>query len=131
MTVLRLPWSAVPAPDDPGFQEALQANFDRVALEWNNAAEKTVRGIVALDGTISAGSGFSVTKNGTGDYTITFDPAFAAVPSCVAINGDNSSGAFNHVTGSAAAASVRLQARVASTGVLTDMSFHFIAVGPR
>lgn len=44
-------------------------------------APKIVWGVVNANGTIAGGSGdFSVTKNGTGDYTITFSPAFGAVP---------------------------------------------------
>jgi hypothetical protein len=47
---------------------------------------RIVRGIVRPDGTVfpgttTNGAGFSITKTGTGTYSITFSPAFADVPS--------------------------------------------------
>lgn len=41
---------------------------------------RTIRGIVQPDGTVYNGSGFSVTKNGTGNYQVTFDPPFSDIP---------------------------------------------------
>lgn len=37
-------------------------------------------GTVNADGSIASGSGFTVTKNGTGDYTVNFNTAYSAPP---------------------------------------------------
>lgn len=44
---------------------------------------KFITGIVASDGTITAGTGFSVTNDSTGVYTVTFTNAFSAVPTVI------------------------------------------------
>ncbi len=41
---------------------------------------RIVRGTVQNNGTIFNGAGFTVTKNGTGSYTLNFTTAFADVP---------------------------------------------------
>lgn len=56
---------------------------------------RMVRGVVLGDGTIAAGTGFTVTRNGTGSYTITFSTNFAGYPAVTVTPltnaGDNSS----------------------------------------
>jgi microcystin-dependent protein len=56
------------------------------------AGPRTVRGIVAPDGSILFGSGFSVTKNSTGNFSVEFDDPFGAPPA-VGLNPDSKSGA--------------------------------------
>ncbi len=51
---------------------------------------KIIRGTVNANGTIASGSGFTVTKNGTGDYTINFSSAFSGTPTAVVTPVDNS-----------------------------------------
>lgn len=54
------------------------------ATGWKSAPLGTngqrLKGRINADGTIAQGTGFTVTKNGTGDYTVNFDAAFAASP---------------------------------------------------
>lgn len=45
-----------------------------------SVAPRIVRGQVNDDGTIAAGTGFTVVKNGDGDFTITFSTAFTNAP---------------------------------------------------
>jgi hypothetical protein len=45
-----------------------------------DAATLTIRGIVEPDGTIYNGSGFSVSRSGTGSYVVTFASPFSDVP---------------------------------------------------
>lgn len=41
---------------------------------------RLMAGVINSDGTVARGTGFSVTKNATGDFTVTFTTNFAAVP---------------------------------------------------
>lgn len=88
---------------------------------------RSVTGVVNAVGTVKRGTGFSVSKLGTGEYLITLDTAFAIAPVVVATVDDN--------TGSTSVAQV---ANVNTTdfdvnvvdnvsGALADKSFHFIA----
>lgn len=84
---------------------------------------KVISGRVNADGTIAAGSGFTVAHPGTGTYTITFTSAFAAAPAVVVSN--------NSVLTSIAAGPVA----VGSVGVTIgtpaqDGAFSFTAIGP-
>lgn len=52
-----------------------------IAASGNVSPQSPVTtGIVAATGAITAGTGFTVVKNGTGDFTVTFTPAFAVTP---------------------------------------------------
>ena len=54
-------------------------------LEQDAAAgARTVSGYVAAAGTINAGTGYTVTKTGTGTYQLRFQPGFRAYVSFVA-----------------------------------------------
>lgn len=100
------------------------------ALEGN----KVVRGTVdAQSGTpsITAGTGFSVTDNGVGDYTINFSPAFSDVPTVVAVVGRAAAAAFVRVHSSqAVTASAARFITFTTAFAVADCEFHFIAVGP-
>lgn len=93
---------------------------------------RTVRGVVNADGTIAEGDGFSITKNGTGDYTINFAPAFNDVPSVTMLARQMAGGAplfmLRDVPVTASAAEVLTYNW--SGGALLDALFHFVAVGP-
>ncbi len=90
---------------------------------------------------ITLGFGFTVTREGEGDYLITFDPPFASEPSVTATVDDFEESLTDvdfYVAGIFAAtrSSVRIRTRVhsASAGLPTgprDALFHFIAAGPR
>lgn len=89
---------------------------------------KIIRGSVNSGGTIFVGSGFSVTKNGTGDYTITFAASsFSGVPSNVVTPSSVSA----IVANTAALAQGSFQVLLKTTaGAAIDTSFSFISIGP-
>jgi hypothetical protein len=92
---------------------------------------RIVRGVVAGNGNIIVGSGFSVSHNGTGDYTITFEPPFLAAPA-ITMTCDQDPGAETPIVATfgvtASSANVWTQHY---SGVYRDITFHLIAVGPR
>lgn len=104
---------------------ALDTRLD--ALE----AKRVVSGAVASDGSESS-SEFSVVKNGTGDYTVTFTTAFASTPNVVV--GKDQTGSANvaklHASTPPTASVFRVFTFVGSTGTATDGGFTFIAHGP-
>lgn len=112
---------------------AVKRNFDRIAgqLAILNllAGFRIVRGIVTGTGTaaITEGTGFTLVDNGTGDYTLTFDPAFTDVPAVVG-NVEAASLFVRVESASATATTLFLIDR--ATGNKTDGKFHFIAIGP-
>lgn len=92
---------------------------------------RIIRGIVSANGTIIGGSGFTVSRTGAGQYTITFTTPFPSPPAVTATTNFNGSASSviqtNGVTGSSAAFYISTN----STPVNADDAFHFIAVGPR
>lgn len=97
---------------------------------------KFVSGIVdATSGTPSIvnGTGFTITDNGVGDYTINFTPAFADIPA-VAVTGRVGAGGIGVIDAklSAASAVTASAARIAAyrtdTGANIDSEFHFVAI---
>ena len=90
---------------------------------------RTLRGTVDTSGSgsIVAGSGFTVARNGAGDVTITFSTPFSSPPSCPA-----SSDWYATQTAAATASTARFVAYNFVAGVPTpaDGIIHFIAVGP-
>jgi hypothetical protein len=92
---------------------------------------KVIRGTVntAGSGTIVLGTGFTITRNGTGDVTVTFASPFAAAPS-VAL-GTNSDQVRHSATPTTT--TIRPVIRTLSGGafVAADGIFNFIAAGPR
>lgn len=98
---------------------------------------RVVRGIVdATSGTpsISEGTGFTITDNGVGDYTINFTTAFSDVPAVTltarrcASNQD--AYARLHVTTAPTASAARVTTIRLDTRAVDDAEFHFIAIGP-
>lgn len=87
---------------------------------------RTVRGTVGILGTVFAGSGWAVSHNTTGFYTVTFNTPFSNLPTIVASPGT----AGFSVTQSVAFGSVTFTTRNAS-GAAADTSVSFIATGPR
>jgi len=89
-----------------------------------------VRGNVSSPTTVNSGEGFSVTHNGTGDYTITFTTPFADAPAFTAVSasGNNNTIAVN----AAVPGSVRFLMYTANTtNTRRDDDFTFIAIGQR
>ena len=90
---------------------------------------RIVRGVVSAAGTILAGSGFTVTYTGLGAYTVTFDTAFAGLPT---ISATVQSGLSRLVTStSVGAGSAQFRTFISNIAAAADHQFHFIAIGPR
>ncbi len=89
---------------------------------------RMIRGTITLVGSISAGAGYTVARTGTGAYTVTFDQAFATVPT-VTINAFNTAPLFAHVnttTNTGFTFSIR-----STAGTSVDSAANFIVLGPR
>jgi len=96
-------------------------------------------GIVAADGSIITGSGFSVSHDGTGEYTIDVPggyftngcPVIFVTPAGLnphaSIPND-----FNYITCGAGSGEVKMQVRLYSRtdGSLQDNAFHFLIMAP-
>lgn len=91
---------------------------------------RIVRGIVSSSGAILEGTGFTVAKTGTGQYTVTITSAFLDLPS-VLISGTNAPGAAFGVTNSIFVGSFAVVIYASVTGAPSDANFCFLAVGPR
>lgn len=92
---------------------------------------KVIRGRIntASSGTILQGSGFTITRNGTGDLTVTFTAAFSALPS-VPAPGAEGGDLIGNLQGAPTTTTARFQL-FSTGGTLTDGIFSFIAIGPR
>lgn len=92
---------------------------------------RVVRGVVSQSGTKVAGSGFSSSQSGTGEFAITFNPAFADIPAVSAMaqifTGDTPIVTFTTISKSA----IKIQVRNRRTGDPFNEAFLFIAMGPR
>lgn len=88
-----------------------------------------VRGVINADGTIAAGSDFTVVKNATGDYTITFAKPFSSIPVVTGSARAGVTGAKSwqldttDPTGSSFRCSVR-----DTTGTLVNVGVEFVAI---
>lgn len=87
---------------------------------------RTIRGSVGSGGAVLGGTGFRVTKTGTGTYNITFLQPFAAPPIVVA-SGDSNNRTFPFVY-NRAAGGFTLGMMDESGGVVADRDFMFIAM---
>jgi hypothetical protein len=79
-------------------------------------------------GTILQGTGFTLTRNGLGDVTVTFSTAFSATPVVIVVAEDVSQGSVVKIN-SVASGSVRL-VRFLTNLTAADGILHFIAIGP-
>jgi hypothetical protein len=88
---------------------------------------KVIRGIVntAGAGTIVEGSGFTLTRHGTGDVTITFSTGFSNEPAITATSGNWATQIQTYST-----TAVRLNNFNTTTGAFVDAVIHFQAIGP-
>lgn len=94
---------------------------------WQAPATLTrITGQVTGAGGITAGTGFSVVRNGVGDYTVTFTSAFAAVPIVIAQQTDTGHIWIAPVYSSILAGSFRVQLRD-TTNTNFDGAFQFYA----
>lgn len=91
------------------------------------SATEVVAGSVAANGTITAGSGFSVNKTGTGTYTITFTRAFSGTPVAlvVPVIAFSTGGHAQLVT--ASSTQITVETATFNETALADKPFAFIA----
>jgi len=88
-----------------------------------------LRGHINASGGITTGSGFTVTKTGTGAYTITFTSAFSGEPTVTATP---QVGLARIATcTNVGAGSVQIRTFDSASGSAVDQDFHFIAIGPQ
>jgi hypothetical protein len=85
----------------------------------------TIAGRVNADGTIATGDGFTVSKGGTGNYTITFAPGMRLTAAVA--GGTLAAGGWAQTGGYSERAFTVLTYSTAN--VATDIAFSFIAVG--
>jgi hypothetical protein len=90
-------------------------------------ATRIVRGEVTSAGAINLGAGFSVTRTGTGAYSVTFTTAFAAIP-VVTAQAMLTAGALVSKVASRTASGFTVAVFTTTTGANTDGAFSFIAV---
>jgi hypothetical protein len=90
---------------------------------------RILRGHVAGNGTISAGTGFTVTRNSTGNYTINFSTAFSGEPAVTATA--RTSGSVVATSPTANTASCQIDTLSSGSGTAVDQDFFFIVVGPQ
>lgn len=97
---------------------------------------KYAAGIVNTDGSVALGTGFSVSHDGTGEYTVTYrsgtfahPPVFSCSPSGVV----SDLPICNIWSYSEGGGGVQVQFRIHSrvNGDLEDNSFHFTAIGAK
>jgi hypothetical protein len=98
----------------------------RAAPQDTQGGVKTVNGGVSAAGAIGSGTGFTVTKTATGQYTVRFVPAFKALHSVVATV---AAGNTANVLLSTAADSFSILTFATSTNAATDTAFQFTATG--
>ena len=92
---------------------------------------RIVRGIVGTTGNIIGGSGFTVTHDASGQYTVTFNTSFSGPPAVIATGvGDGTSVAMAAPVTSISAIFLVSDLRP-DAGSHADRTFHFIAIGPR
>lgn len=90
---------------------------------------RTIRGQVNADGTIRYGTGFTVSKLGTGQYEIDWVTRFAAPATVTGTIADLACGEFA-VGPSTFAGHVEVRTHTVGTGYVEDKAFTFIAIGP-
>lgn len=101
-------------------------------LQGALGGDRRVRGTVSSSGSVTRGSGWSVVRNGTGDYTVTFDTAFSDTPSVVV--GAGATAAFYtaklHASTPPSASGFRVAVFVTNTTAAADGEWCFIALAP-
>lgn len=114
-----------------------------LAVPGGDETLRMLRGIVNSNGTVFAGSGFSVSRAGVGLFDITFNTAFPSIPgaSATQIYGRANSGTetATHTGGSTLdnvviahlSANMMRVKTGGDTGAAADRVFSFIVIGPR
>jgi hypothetical protein len=90
---------------------------------------RIIRGIVDNNGNVLYGSGYSVVRNSTGTYTVTFSPGFSDVPALLVT--PFSGGTPRIATTNAVSAANGTALLWTTGGALVDTFFSFTAIGPK
>jgi len=90
--------------------------------------QRTIRGSVAADGT-GSGTGWTAVGAGAGISNITFNPAFAAIPTVVACIKDTTSSQAVISASTITASTCQIRRYSAVIGNLDAYQFNFIAIG--
>lgn len=102
-----------------------------VSANPNTSGLMIVRGVVAFNGAINQGEGFSVVYLGTGEYQVNFNQNFIDAPSVVA-TAQFAAGLGTAVyTNVISNSNFTLSGRPLGGGVPIDTTFSFIAIGQR
>jgi hypothetical protein len=102
----------------------------------SGAAKKvSLGGVVTATGQIVGGSGFTVSHDGTGKYTISVPSGFKTCPVILVTpagdNGDEPiANDFNYTTCGNGAVKMQVQIYGRMSGALMDNSFHFLVIEP-
>lgn len=89
-------------------------------------AVKIVRGVVSPTGTILSGSGFTVTHDALGLYTVTFTESFSGYPS---VSGSTIDYAIFSINSLSSGPTVQIAIQSPSDASYYDTNFTFIAIG--
>lgn len=124
------PWAFVWATGASLSASPAEATAFDARLDALEAVAPVRMGHVTAAGAVDLGSGVSATKNATGDYTLTFSPAFASNARVVAMQGKGSSlcEIKEHPSNTSSASTFQL-ASVNAAGSLTDSDFWYVANG--
>lgn len=104
-------------------------NYPGLTAEEGEGPLRVVRGRINSTPTaaILAGTGFTISRTGTGQVTVTFDEAFAGDPAVFITKGGGTVGAV----ASNAVGTASFQAIIANaSGTAVDSTFNFLAIGP-
>lgn len=116
---------AFPYPEDsdtPNAPSQIKALADRLESILG------LRGRIGSGGTVAAGTGFTVSKPGTGRYLVTFETEFSARPVVVATAEAVTSSLFTTIDEGPEGVKKQAQIRVFdAAGTLTDASVSFMA----
>jgi hypothetical protein len=112
--------------DDAGITQ-LFARSDDGVIHQITPSLRTARGVVqGTTGNIISGAGFSVVRNGTGDYTVTFVPALASIPGLGTTIVENTNGCIR--AANLAATGFDLFTFDAAGTTAADLDWSFVAV---
>jgi len=101
------------------------------AASEESAPLRIVRGTVTWNGStlsVTAGAGFSVTRNSQSNYTINFNTAFSSTPTFTANTIQTSNDAVCLLSAAPGSVTITMGVRGEDS---YDESFNFIAIGPR
>ena len=95
-------------------------------------------GIVSADGSIVLGTGYSVSHDGTGEYTVDVPGGFFTGCPVILVTPAGQNGQtpiaddFNYITCGAGSGEVKMQIRIRGRqdGALQDNAFHFLIMAP-